>query len=68
VYEVKEVLEDLNSDTYQRGMIEAFSNKYEFAKRGTYQVSNSIKFVDVPLITPNGDELVEAMNFEIKKG
>ena len=68
VFEVKEVLDDLKNDTYQRGMIEAFSNKYEFQKRGVYHIEDCIKFVDVPLITPNGDELIESMNFEIKKG
>jgi ATP-binding cassette subfamily D (ALD) protein 3 len=28
VFEVKEVLDDLNSDTYQRNMIEKFNEKY----------------------------------------
>ena len=68
VYEVKEVLDDLKEDTYQRNMIDKFSEKYEFKKRGVYHEQDHIKFVNVPLITPNGDELVESMNFEIKRG
>ena len=30
--------------------------------------SENLKFVDVPIISPNGDILIEKMSFEIKPG
>lgn len=31
-------------------------------------ISNNLKFEDVPIISPNGDILIDKMNFEIKPG
>ncbi|MFN7881099.1 MAG: ATP-binding cassette domain-containing protein [bacterium] len=31
-------------------------------------MSDNLKFEDVPILSPNGDILVEKMNFEIKPG
>jgi len=33
---------------------------------GKIIISDSLKFEDVPILSPNGDVLVEKMNFEIK--
>lgn len=68
VYEVKQVLDDLNNDTYTRTMVEGSAEEFDFKKRGTEIVANFIKFDNVPIISPNGDVLVKSMNFEIKQG
>jgi ABC-type uncharacterized transport system fused permease/ATPase subunit len=31
-------------------------------------VSNTIQFIDVPILSPNGDVLIKAMNFRIEPG
>jgi ATP-binding cassette subfamily D (ALD) protein 2 len=38
------------------------------AKKGTRLVGNYIKFEDVPLITPNGETLIESISFEVRQG
>lgn len=35
---------------------------------GKIVVSDNLKFEDVPILSPNGDILVEKMSFEIKPG
>lgn len=35
---------------------------------GKIIVSDHLKFVDVPILSPNGDILVDKMSFEIKPG
>lgn len=68
VYEVKEVLDELKTDSYRRDMIEAFTEKYDFKQRGEYIEGDCIQFVDVPIVSPNGDELIDSMNFKIERG
>merc|ERR1711990_283669 len=41
-------------------------NKME--NKGKIVISDDLKFEDVPILSPNGDILVEKMNFEIKPG
>jgi len=36
--------------------------------KGNVQISDNIKFEDVPILSPNGDVLIPKMNFEIKPG
>lgn len=38
------------------------------SNRGKIIVSDIIKFIRVPLISPNGDVMIKEMNFEIKAG
>ena len=40
----------------------------EMGNNGTIINSDNMKFVDVPILSPNGDVLVPKMNFEIKPG
>jgi ATP-binding cassette subfamily D (ALD) long-chain fatty acid import protein len=37
-------------------------------QRGVIKNSNTIKFTKVPLISPNGDVMMNSMTFEIKPG
>lgn len=61
---------DLKQGKYVREMV----NSNELARQnlapnnGKYTISENIKFEDVSVITPNGDILVNNINFEIKRG
>ena len=67
VYELKDVLDDLEKGNYERTMVK--DTKVDKNARGEITVDRTIKFDNVPLITPNGDYLLnEPMNFEIKPG
>lgn len=86
IYEMKEVLDDLEMGKYKRAMVtqsgeegkalEAGAvakpqSKYmdnSLAHKGQVYVSNSIQFIDVPILSPNGDVLIKAMNFQIEPG
>lgn len=68
VYEVKDVLDDLKNDTYQRKLVDKAEEKFDFNNRGVKHDAEKIQFIDVPIISPNGDVLVEKINFQIEKG
>lgn len=70
VYELEEVLADLDEGNYKRTLVDTGSNKAKFdmTKRGTYHQNESIIFQDVPIISPNGDILINAINFEVSDG
>jgi len=42
--------------------------KIDMVGSGNLIIGDDIKFEDVPILSPNGDVLVEKMNFEIKQG
>ncbi|XP_031622800.1 ATP-binding cassette sub-family D member 3 [Contarinia nasturtii] len=69
--ELKKVLQDLNSGSYERSMISNSSSAdADIAPRKgiiAFQ-DNIIKFESVPLVTPNGDVLVRELSFEVKSG
>lgn len=80
VTEILKVLKDLNSGKYERTMVtdgkenesQKTVNKNALplipgAGRIIFQ-DNIIKFDQVPLITPNGDVLVEELSFEVRSG
>ncbi|XP_074642517.1 ATP-binding cassette sub-family D member 3-like isoform X2 [Tubulanus polymorphus] len=70
VTELMKVLSDLNRGVYQRTMVT--QDQDETARKpGCGKVITQdriIKFDQVPLMTPNGDLLVESMSFEVKSG
>lgn len=41
-------------------------NKME--NKGKIIISDDLQFIDIPILSPNGDILVEKMNFHIKPG
>ncbi|NWU38264.1 ABCD3 protein, partial [Hylia prasina] len=75
ITELMQVLKDLNSGKYQRTMI---SQEKDGDKKqplslvpGSGEIINSdnlIKFDHVPLVTPNGDVLIQDLNFEVRSG
>jgi len=71
VTKLREVLHDLNEGRYERTMVveKKFPELKLVPNSGKIVlVDHLIKFVDVPLVTPNGDVLVRALNFEVKRG
>eukprot|EP00743_Colponemidia_sp_Colp-15_P001440 GILK01001579.1.p1 GENE.GILK01001579.1~~GILK01001579.1.p1 ORF type:complete len:694 (+),score=88.80 GILK01001579.1:74-2083(+) len=65
VYELKEVLDDLQAGRYERTMV---TNSRLTTATGRTVRSDIIQFKDVPIVSPNGDILVEALSFEIRPG
>jgi ATP-binding cassette, subfamily D (ALD), member 3 len=92
IYELKEVLDDLNEGKYQRMMVKkenpsadaqliipsaaprlnreetTFMETLLESKKGEIVLSDNIVFENVPILSPNGDVLIQAMNFSIKPG
>ena len=83
VYELKEVLDDLDHGKYKRSMVKNnegegathgkghSSSTYidnSLANKGEVSLSQYIQFEDVPILSPNGDVLIEKMNFRIEPG
>ena len=67
--QVEEVLEDLQTGNYVRTQMEGQQKgkqNLDMLARGKFQESKSIKFESVPIVAPNGDVLVNNMNFEVK--
>lgn len=82
INEMEEVLEDLSVGQYQRimvtqetasGSIEKAASKTNVAKKHSTKgakiiFSDDIIFEDIPIYSPNGDELISKMNFKIQPG
>lgn len=82
IYEMKEVLEDLEEGKYKR--IKVTQNQGEedplnvaepsqmidnsLQSSAEVVLSDKIKFEGVPILSPNGDTLIPAMSFEIRPG
>lgn len=60
------VMEDVNKEKFTRTQVnEELLKKYV---GGTFELSDNIEFDRCPIITPNGDLLVENIKFEIQPG
>ncbi|CAH1772647.1 unnamed protein product [Owenia fusiformis] len=76
ITELIQVLDDLNSGKYTRTMVSENDKPNSIKEKadlkpgsGTVVIKDKIiKFEKVPLVTPNGDILVEELNFEVKSG
>jgi len=69
VYELEEVLSDLDQGRYKRSMVGSSDKpQIDMNARGEYFINDSIKFEGVPIISPNGDILIHGINFEVKTG
>jgi ATP-binding cassette subfamily D (ALD) protein 3 len=74
VTELQAVLKDLNSGKYQRTMVNKNTGSTVSTrdlKPNTGKIitqDHIIKFEDVPIVTPNGDLLIESLNFEVRSG
>eukprot|EP00753_Platysulcus_tardus_P013953 PLAT3937.2.p1 GENE.PLAT3937.2~~PLAT3937.2.p1 ORF type:complete len:529 (+),score=283.26 PLAT3937.2:72-1589(+) len=79
VFELKQVLDDLAADRYERQMVAAAagddddaadgSKPRRFSKpAGKVATGDSIVFDDCAIVTPNGDLLVEHLSFSVQPG
>jgi len=68
IYEMKEVLDDLEKGKYKRNMIKQDEGSVDTNTKGEIVEADFIKFEEVPILSPNGDVLVPKMTFEIKPG
>ena len=75
IYEMKEVLDDLQEGKYERTMIDNTLRQEVHKKinisaesKGEIIEGDIIKFENVPIVSPNGDVLVSSLNIEIKPG
>ena len=63
VSELKETIDEINEGKYIRKQInEDIAKKYT---GGSFEVADFIEFEDVPIITPNGEALMENINFKV---
>lgn len=62
--EMDQVLYDLQKGNYVRSTVA--TGNLNMLSRGEFVESKSIKFERVPIVSPNGDVLVEDMNFQVK--
>ncbi|KAK2861347.1 hypothetical protein FQN49_004298 [Arthroderma sp. PD_2] len=66
-----EVMDDITAGRFQKKLVSSAStdsNAAVLGKRGTIVESDSIEFTDVPIISPNGDVLVEKLTFTVHPG
>lgn len=66
LHETKVVLEDLEKGKHKRTMVEG--SEIDSSKRGKYQTSGFIEFINVPIVSPNGDVLIKSLSFKIEPG
>ncbi|XP_017782358.1 PREDICTED: ATP-binding cassette sub-family D member 3 [Nicrophorus vespilloides] len=67
VSQLRQVMDELNAGKYQRTMVAGAENLKPGGGRLIFK-DNLIKFNKVPLITPNGDVLIDELSFEIQSG
>lgn len=62
--QMEEVLEELNEGIYKRDQVEDSTN-LNMLSRGEFLEAKFIRFEDVPIVAPNGDILVDKINFTV---
>ncbi|KAG1059307.1 hypothetical protein G6F42_028365 [Rhizopus arrhizus] len=71
VNDLLEVFEDVKAGRYQKNLVSSVStesNAQMLKGRGEVVESENIEFVNVPIVSPNGDVLVPKLNFHVKPG
>lgn len=71
VYEMISVFKDVGKGKYEKDMIKGVDGEKKKdirLNRGLVFESDYIEYKDVPIVSPNGDVLVEKMNFKIEPG
>lgn len=71
VHNLIDVLDDVDHEHYTKTLVSPHSTQEQerlLANRGTHESSGNIEFVDVPILSPNGDVLVSKLNFKIQQG
>jgi ATP-binding cassette subfamily D (ALD) protein 3 len=77
IHELDEVLDDLDNGKYRRSVVKGEEGKEgvveemklnDYSDQTNILKSDNVRFEDIPIISPNGDVMVEKMSFEIKPG
>ncbi|PNY29968.1 ATP-binding cassette sub-family D member 1 [Tolypocladium capitatum] len=66
-----DVMDDIQSGHFEKKLVSSSGtegNEAVLQGRGTIHSSKDITFIDVPIISPNGDVLVKALSFSLKYG
>jgi ATP-binding cassette, subfamily D (ALD), peroxisomal long-chain fatty acid import protein len=66
-----EVMDDIRTGHFEKNLVSSSgteNNEAVLKGRGTVVESKDIEFINVPIISPNGDVLVKALSFSLKQG
>jgi ATP-binding cassette subfamily D (ALD) long-chain fatty acid import protein len=66
-----DVIDDVQAGHFEKNLVSSAStaeNAAVLQGRGTVIESDDIEFKDVPIVSPNGDVLVRALSFTVKRG
>ena len=66
-----DVMDDVQAGRFEKNLVSSASTEENVAVlqgRGEIVESNDIEFIDVPIVSPNGDVLIRKLNFKIKQG
>ncbi|KAK0651457.1 ABC transporter transmembrane region 2-domain-containing protein [Cercophora newfieldiana] len=66
-----EVMHDIQAGRFEKKLVSSSgteNNEAVLKGRGKVVESKDIQFIDVPIISPNGDVLVKALSFSLKQG
>jgi ABC-type uncharacterized transport system fused permease/ATPase subunit len=66
-----DVIDDVQAGHFEKNLVSSVSTEENAAvlqSRGTVKEAEDIEFIDVPIVSPNGDVLVRALSFTVKRG
>ncbi|KAM4059128.1 ABC transporter [Hirsutella rhossiliensis] len=66
-----DVMDDIRSGHFEKKLVSSSGtecNEAVLKGRGTVHESPDVTFIDVPIVSPNGDVLVKALSFSLKHG
>jgi ATP-binding cassette, subfamily D (ALD), peroxisomal long-chain fatty acid import protein len=66
-----DVIDDVQAGHFEKNLVSSVSTEENAAvlqSRGTVKEAEDIEFIDVPIVSPNGDVLVRALSFMVKRG
>lgn len=67
VYELLQVFEDVEAGRLEKALI-ATADAELLRQRGQIEESDEIEFINVPVVSPNGDILLRSLNFHLTSG
>ena len=75
IFELKEVFEEIEQGKFERAITSLDTSKetevhvtqnLKNLEKGVIEYADYIKFENVPITTPNGDNLISSLNLEVK--
>ncbi|ODA82108.1 hypothetical protein RJ55_00613 [Drechmeria coniospora] len=66
-----DVMDDIQSGHFEKKLVSSSGiedNEAVLQGRGTVHESENITFINVPIVSPNGDVLIKALSFSLKQG